>query len=107
MTDIVQASGDGLSLTPYTGSDRNSLTIGGEMDKVAANIAIGRNHAGVHWRADYPDPLLLGGAVATTTLRRHKTPYHQAFPGFTITKIHRRPIPAVNTVAPEPPPAHP
>ena len=45
MTDIVQASSDGLSLTQYTGPDRNRITIGGEMDKVAANIGIGRNHA--------------------------------------------------------------
>jgi hypothetical protein len=87
MTDIVQAAGDGLSLTPYTGSDRNSLTIGGEMDKVAANIAIGRNHAGVHWRSDYADSLLLGEAVAISILRDQKDTYNESFHGYTFTKF--------------------
>jgi hypothetical protein len=87
MTDIVQASSDGLSLTPYTGSDRSSLTIGGEMDKVAANIAIGRNHAGVHWRSDYADSLLLGEAVAISILRDQKSTYNESFNGYTFTKF--------------------
>ena len=42
---IMQPSEDGFSLVPYEGSDANQLTIGGEMNKLAANIAIGRNHA--------------------------------------------------------------
>jgi hypothetical protein len=87
MTDIVQAASDGLSLTPYTGSDRNSITIGGEMDKVAANIAIGRNHAGVHWRSDYADSLLLGEAVAISILRDQKSTYNESFNGYTFTKF--------------------
>ena len=87
MTDIVQASSNGLSLTPYTGSDRNSITVGGEMDKVAANIAIGRNHAGVHWRSDYAYSPLLGAAVAISILRDQKSTYNQPFSGYTFTKF--------------------
>jgi hypothetical protein len=87
MTDIVQASSDGLSLVSYTGTDRNSLTIGGEMDKIAANIAIGRNHAGVHWRSDYADSLLLGEAVAISILRDQKDTYSESFNGYTFTKF--------------------
>ena len=90
MTDIVQASGDGLSLVPYTGSDRNSLTIGGEMHKVAANIAIGRNHAGVHWRSDYADSLLFGEAVAVSILRDQKDIY-SIFQRLHIHQIRRYP----------------
>src|ERR1700730_17903097 len=41
----VVASDDGLSLVPYTGSDAGQMTLGGEMNKIAANVAIGRNHA--------------------------------------------------------------
>jgi hypothetical protein len=87
MTDIVQASSDGFSLTPYTGSDGNRITIGGEMDKVAANVGIGRNHAGVHWRSDYADSLRLGEAVAISILRDQKATYSEPFRGYTFTRF--------------------
>ena len=87
MTDIVQASGDGLSLVPYTGSDKNQMTIGGEMNKIAANVAIGRNHAAVHWRSDYTNSVLLGEAVAIGILRDQRGTYNESFPGFTFTKF--------------------
>ncbi|MEZ4866620.1 MAG: vanadium-dependent haloperoxidase [Caldilineaceae bacterium] len=64
----VQASVDGLSLQPYSGSDATALTIEGELNKLAGNIAIGRNFAGVHWRSDYRESLLLGEKVALGTL---------------------------------------
>src|SRR5205085_6648675 len=38
--NAVEASPDGLSLNAYSGA---SLTVGGELNKLAANIAIGRN----------------------------------------------------------------
>lgn len=87
MTDIVQASSDGTSLVQYTGTDRNRITIGGEMDKVAANIGIGRNHAGVHWRSDYADSLVLGEAVAIGILRDQNDTYNEPFRGYTFTKF--------------------
>src|SRR5262249_5087624 len=43
----VVVSHDGTSLLPYTGSE---LTVGGELNKLASNIATGRNISGVHWR---------------------------------------------------------
>ncbi len=87
MTDIVQASSDGTSLVPYAGVDRYQITIGSEMDKVAANIGIGRNHAGVHWRSDYADSLPLGEAVAISVLRDQNVTYSEPFRGFTFTKF--------------------
>lgn len=59
-----QASDDGLSLNAYTGDDAECLTIEGELNKLAGNIALGRNFAGVHWRSDYRESLLLGEKVA-------------------------------------------
>lgn len=53
----------------YEGLDADQLTIGGDMNKLAANIAIGRNHVAVHWRYDYMDSLPLGEAVAISMLR--------------------------------------
>jgi membrane-associated phospholipid phosphatase len=83
----VVASDDGLSLVPYTGSDANQMTLGGEMNKIAANVAISRNHAGVHWRSDYAESLLLGEAVAISVLRDGRKCYNETFNGFTFTKF--------------------
>jgi hypothetical protein len=84
---VVQASEDGLSLVPYTGSDIDSMTIGGEMNKIAANIAIGRNHAAVHWRYDYADSVVLGEAVAISMLRDMASCWNEPFAGFSFTKF--------------------
>ena len=43
---------DGNSLVSYTGSDKSNMTIVGEMNKLASNMALGRDMAGVHYRAD-------------------------------------------------------
>jgi hypothetical protein len=84
---LSQASEDGFALVPYTGSDGDKLTVGGEMDKLAANIGIGRNHAGVHWRHDYVDSLPLGEAVAIAMLRDMGNCWNQPFEGFSLTKF--------------------
>lgn len=39
------------------------LTVGGELNKVVANIAIGRNWGGVHYRSDYTESILLGEKI--------------------------------------------
>lgn len=83
----VAPSDDGLSMLPYTGSDANQLTVGGELNKIAANVAIGRNHAGVHWRSDYRQSLLLGEAVAISILIDQRSTYNEDFHGFTFTKF--------------------
>jgi hypothetical protein len=44
------------------------LTIQGELDKLAANISIGRNMAGVHYYSDYYDSLRMGERVAVGIL---------------------------------------
>ncbi len=83
----VMASDDGLSLVPYPGSDAGQITLGGEMNKIAANVAVGRNHAGVHWRSDYAESLLLGEAIAISILRDGRKCYNETFNGFTFTKF--------------------
>jgi len=83
----VVASEDGFSVNPYTGADADQMTVGGELDKLAANVAIGRNFAGVHWRSDYQESLLLGEAVAISVLRDSKPCYNENFSGFTFTKF--------------------
>ena len=92
---IMQPSEDGFSLVPYEGSDADQMTIGGEMNKLAANIAIGRNHAGVHWRHDYADSLPLGEAVAIAVLNDMGRTWNENFEGFSFTKFNGQRITGV------------
>jgi membrane-associated phospholipid phosphatase len=59
---------DGLSLVPYAGADAGLMTVGGELHKVAMNIAVGRNIAGVHWHSDAVQSLFVGEQVAISVL---------------------------------------
>lgn len=84
----VVASSDGLSLVPYAGADAGTLTVGGELNKLASNIAIGRNMAGVHWRTDYSASVALGEEVAISVLRDQKRTYNERFEGFSLTRFN-------------------
>ncbi|EKD48814.1 MAG: phosphoesterase PA-phosphatase related protein, partial [uncultured bacterium] len=74
----------GTALVAYTGG---SLTLGGEINKIAANIAYGRNMAGVHYRCDAQDSLKLGEAVAISILEDLAYLIHIDFKGFSLTKF--------------------
>jgi hypothetical protein len=80
----VVSSSNGISLLPYSGPP---LTIGGELNKLAANIALGRDAAGVHWRSDGTEGLKLGEAVAIGILEDYRRTYNEHFHGFTLTKF--------------------
>jgi hypothetical protein len=83
---IVTASEDGLSLISYTGPDADEITVNGEIDKLASNIGLARDFAGIHWRSDYEWGLRLGEAVAISLLRDQSNNYAgEDFEGFTIT----------------------
>ena len=85
--DPVQPADDGLSLLPYTGSDAADLTVGGELNKIAANVALGRNTAGVHWRSDATESLRLGEAIAIGILKDQRACYNEIFNGFSLTRF--------------------
>ena len=80
------ASWDGLSLQPYTGPDAGSMTVGSELNKLAANIAIGRNGAGVHWHTDYARSLLLGEEIAIRLLQEQSILFNEGG-GFMLTRF--------------------
>jgi hypothetical protein len=80
----VITSSDGTSLKPYIGE---SLTIGGELNKLATNISIGRDTAGVHWRTDAIEGLKLGEELAISILKEYKLTYNEHFNGFTLKKF--------------------
>jgi membrane-associated phospholipid phosphatase len=90
--DPLMATSDGLSLTPYNGPDTGQLTLTGELNKLASNIAQARNIAGVHWRSDATESMLLGEAVAISILREQRSCYNERFAGFRLTKFDGRTI---------------
>lgn len=81
------ASADGLSLVNYAGSDTGEITVGGELNKLASNIATARNISGVHWRSDGNEGIRLGEQVAISVLREHRETYAEDFSGFTFTGV--------------------
>src|SRR5229473_1737411 len=86
-TSPVVSSRDGLSLVPYEGDDIESMTVEGELNKVAANIGLGRDHAGVHWRSDGVQSFSLGEAIAISVLRDQRHCYNERFSGMTFTRF--------------------
>lgn len=83
----VQPTDDGLSLVPYLGSDAGDLTVGGELNKIASNVALGRDTAGVHWRSDANESLKLGEQIAIGILKDQRACYNEVFNGFSLTKF--------------------
>jgi membrane-associated phospholipid phosphatase len=81
---VVASDDDGLSLLSYSGPP---LTLGNELNKLASNIALARDVAGVHWRSDGIQGLLLGEAVAISVLRDYRATYSETFSGFSLTKF--------------------
>jgi hypothetical protein len=80
----VTPSADGLALQPYR---QEELTVGGELDKMAENVAFGRNFSGVHWRFDAVEGLALGEAFAIRYLQELKLMSPELFTGFSLTKF--------------------
>jgi len=71
---------DGLSLVPYTGSDRNKITVNGELNKLAHNVSFGHGiHAGIHWRSDTDVSMLLGEATAISILQDQAQTFNEKF----------------------------
>jgi hypothetical protein len=51
------------------------LTIEGELNKLAANISVGRNMGGVHYYTDYSESLKMGEEIARTILEEQLFTY--------------------------------
>jgi membrane-associated phospholipid phosphatase len=77
---------DPTTLIEYTGADKNVLTVGGELDKFASNVALGRDFCGVHYRSDGIEGIRLGEQVAIAYLQDRASLYHEeGFGGFKFT----------------------
>lgn len=79
-SDVKQPTSDGLSLVNYTGADRDTLDINGELSKVAFNVCFGHGvHSGIHFRSSNYWGMLLGEEVALSVLRDRAKSYNEPF----------------------------
>lgn len=67
----------------YSCGDSSRMTIGGELNKIASNVAMGRSMGGVHWRSDNTRSLRLGEAIAIEILRKRTLEYAERPVSFT------------------------
>lgn len=66
---------NGAQLRPTPNGLTAPLTLEGELNKLAANISIGRNMAGVHYFSDYYDSLRMGEKIAIGMLEEQALCY--------------------------------
>lgn len=78
----------GQTLVPYSAPQGEApMTVHGELNKLGSNIAQGRNIAGVHWRSDAAESMLLGEAATISMLRDLRSTLMEPFNGFTFVKF--------------------
>jgi len=81
----VEATADGAALEPWRGA---KLILGNEIDKLATNIALGRDAAGVHYRSDSIRGLFVGEQQALGLMRDYSRTYNERFDGFIVRKFN-------------------
>lgn len=91
---LPQADDEAVHFTPNASDDSlvattggTFLTLEGELNKLAANISIARNMAGVHYYSDYYDSLRMGEKIAIGLLQEQalcypKDPFVLSLPTF-------------------------
>ncbi|HLL82785.1 MAG TPA: hypothetical protein VK420_09040, partial [Longimicrobium sp.] len=62
------------------------------LNKLAGNIALFRNGAGVHWRTDYTESLPLGEAIAIGLLQEMSLGFNEDDAFFQLTRLDGRKI---------------
>ncbi|MEL7482676.1 MAG: phosphoesterase, partial [Pseudomonadota bacterium] len=80
----VQANRNGSELIPWGGE---ALTLGGELNKLVANVTHARDAAGMHWRSD-GEGNLIGEAVGIALLADYSVTYNEEFDGLTLRKFN-------------------
>jgi hypothetical protein len=80
----VEPSPDGLSLVARS---EYSPTVGDEINKLAFNIAMGRDWAGIHYRSDAIVGLQLGEDVGISVLQDLACTCTEDFKGFSFRRL--------------------
>jgi hypothetical protein len=89
----VEATADGSTLAPWKGQP---LRLGNEINKLACNIALGRNAAGVHYRSDSINGLFVGEEQALGLLCDYSRTYNERFDGFVLSTFRGEKARVVN-----------
>lgn len=74
----------------YDCPDAPDMTVGGELNKIASNVAMGRSMGGVHWRTDNTRSLRLGEQIAMEILRKRTSEYAERPMSFTFRSFDRQ-----------------
>jgi hypothetical protein len=74
----------------YNGPDVRKITVGGELNKLASNVAMGRSMGGVHWRTDNTRSLRLGESLAIEILRKRTAEYAERPVSFSFRSFDRQ-----------------
>ncbi len=89
---VLQATPDGQSLEDVAEGLTVDMSINGELNKLAANISIARNMAGVHYYTDYYESLRMGERIATGILieqmKQYNEPVEFSFESFDGDTVH-------------------
>jgi membrane-associated phospholipid phosphatase len=93
MPNPIEAMADGLELMPWKGEP---LTLGNEINKLANNIALGRDAAGVHYRSDSINGLAVGEQQALGLLCDYSRTYNERFDGFILSTFSGKKVTIVN-----------
>lgn len=75
---VFEPAADGSSLSDLRHSVE-PLSVEGELNKLATNIAIGRNWAGVHYYSDFIESIRLGERIALGLLEEQKVCYGETW----------------------------
>jgi PAP2 superfamily len=82
-------TGTKLKVVKDSANNPIKLTVGNELNKLASNIALGRNMAGIHYRSDYLQGVFLGEEVAIGILEDQLETYNEDY-SFTFTRFNGR-----------------
>jgi hypothetical protein len=81
----VEPDAEGLKLIPCS---KYSPTVEDEINKLAFNVAMGRDWAGIHYRSDAVAGLRLGEGVGISILQDLACTYTEDFTGFSFKRFN-------------------
>lgn len=82
----------GTALVAYDTQGGPSLTVEGELNKLASNISLGRDFAGLHYRSDGDLGIKLGEEMAISMLQELVNTFNEDFAGFSFNRFDGTPI---------------
>ena len=77
MPRVVEPDAPGRRLVTRDGEE--GLTVGGELNKLASNMALGRSFSGVNYFSDYTEGLWLGENIAVGIMREQKLGHYEEY----------------------------